>query len=53
MPVRCWLIMFFVAQSMARVNRNDDEFGCCLQEKFLQKNSMSFTSFSGIPIVVL
>ena len=24
MPVRCWLIMFFIAQSMARVNRNDD-----------------------------
>ena len=24
MPVRCWLIVFFVAQSMARVNRNDD-----------------------------
>ena len=23
-PVHCWLIMFFAAQSMARVNRNDD-----------------------------
>ena len=24
MLVRCWLIVFFVAQLMARVNRNDD-----------------------------
>ena len=50
MPVRCWLIMFIFAQSMARVNRNDDMSHPCrtpdftvnmviefptLQEKFL------------------
>ena len=50
MPVRCWLIVYFVAQSMARVNRNDDVTHPCrtpdftlnlvvefptLQEKFL------------------
>ena len=50
LPVRCWLIMFFVAQSMARMNRNDEMMHLCrtpdftvnlvvefptLQEKFL------------------
>ena len=38
MPVRCWLIMFFVAQSMAMVNRNlslagfHNEFGCLVSD---------------------
>ena len=64
MPVRCWLVVFYVAQLMARMNRNVDmKHPCCtpdftvhlvvefptLQEKFPQKIWMSVISFSGIP----
>ena len=35
MQVRCWLIMFFVARSMARVNRNDDLTHPCRTPDFI------------------